>query len=357
MRWLVLAVLAVLVNLTPAAQETDGTPRTVYHVLRDNRGGALAFIDPVTGEEQRVLASGERFTIVRGGVIWWDSDAGQVMWAGMDTLDASAHPFIQLRPGDSRVDWAVSDGGRRILWTLVRDDAPGIITTQTWTATVDGADRRLILEETRTDGLRVKPVAFSPDGQNAVMDYQPGGLESLLIFPQFAGLFTIDTTAETPEAAFLPGEPGDFTGAGVKDGRVVRLTVAGELGGFDVRVLDLALGRALTIDALRLSGYTLAGDVLVSPDGERAVYTLATITGTVGAARVESVLVSVDVSGLTQTALTTPQPRLLRPVGWTDGGEAILLIDPAEDGTWKVRLDSGRVEPVANLTWVGKVEN
>ncbi|MCU0464705.1 MAG: hypothetical protein MUF38_09060, partial [Anaerolineae bacterium] len=108
MRWLILAVLAALVSLTPAAQETDGTPRTVYHVLRDNRGGALAFINPVTGDEQRVLASGERFTVVRGGVIWWDSDAGQVMWAGMDTLDASAHPFIQLRPGDSRVDWAVS---------------------------------------------------------------------------------------------------------------------------------------------------------------------------------------------------------------------------------------------------------
>lgn len=334
----------------------DDAPRTLYHALYDQRGGTMVFINPATGEETRVLANGERFTAVYGGVLWWDDATRQVMWATpLDGL-VRPHPFIQIRTGDSRVDWAASDGGRRILWTLVTDGGNGIITTQTWFAGADGADRRMIWEETRTDGLRVKPVGFSPDGQTVVMDYQPAGLDSLLIFPQFAGLFTLDITAETPEVDFLPNEPGDFTGAGVKDGRVVRLTVAGEQGGFDVRVLDLALGRALTIDALRLTGFTLAGDVLVSPDGDKAVYTLASLSGGAGAAQIESVLVSVDVSGLTQTALTSPQPRLIRPVAWTPDGQAVLLIDPAQDGTWKVRLDTGDIESVADLTWIGTIE-
>jgi len=331
-------------------------PMYRYQALRDVRGGALVFINPATGHEQRLLASGERFIAMRGGVLWWDNTTHVVMWATPEDGLVRPHPFIQPRDGDSRVDWVVSDGGRMVLWTLVRDEAPGIISTETWVAGVDGADRRMIWAETRTDGLRVKPVGFSPDRQTVVMDYQPGGLDSLLIFPQFAGLFTLDITAESPEVAFLPDEPGDFTGAGVKDGRVVRLTVAGELGGFDVRVLDLALGRALTIDALRLTGYTLAGDVVVSPDGDSAVYTLASISGGAGAAQIESILVSVDVSGLTQTALTTPQPRLLRPVAWTPDGQSILLIDPAQDGTWKVRRDTGKLESVSTLTWVGIVE-
>jgi len=352
---LILSLLAALTLIGLSAHAQDA-PLVVYHALRDVRGGALVFINPATGEEQRLLASGERFTAMRGGVLWWDGATRQVMWATPDDSLMRLHPFIQPREGDSRLDWVISDGGRRILWTLVRDDAPGIISTQTWVAGADGSERRMIWEETRTDGLRVKPVGFSPDGQTVVMDYQPGGLENLLIFPQFSGLFTLDVTTESPEIEFLPGEPGDFTGAGVKDGRVVRLTVAGALGGFDVRVLDLALGRALTIDAIRLTGYTLAGDVLVSPDGDSAVYTLVSISGGAGAARIESVLVSVDVSGLTQTTLTTPQPRLLRPVAWTPDGQSILLIDPAQNGTWKVRRDTGKIEPVSDLTWVGTVE-
>jgi len=352
---LILGLLAAFALIGVASNAQDA-PSQVYHALRDGRGGALVFINPATGQEQRLLAAGERFTSLRGGVLWWDGATHQAMWATPDDGLIRPHPFIQPRASDSRIDWVVSDGGRRILWTLVRDDAPGIITTQTWVAGADGSERRMIWEETRTDGLRVKPVGFSPDGQTVVMDYQPGGLENLLIFPQFAGLFTLDIMAESPEIEFLPGEPGDFTGAGVKDGRVVRLTVAGALGGFDVRVLDLALGRALTIDALRLTGYTLAGDVLVSPDGDSAVYTLASISGGAGAAQINSVLVSVDVSGLTQTVLTAPQPRLLRPVAWTPDGQSVLLMDPAQDGTWKIRLDTGKVEPVADLTWVGTVE-
>lgn len=343
----------MLCFLASTAQES---PQQSYQVMHDGRSGALVFINPVTGDDTRVLAQGERFSAVQGGVLWWDDSTRQVMWATPEDGLVRPHPFIQIRPQDSRVDWAISDGGRRLLWTLVHDEAPGIISTQTWFSGADGSGRRMIWEETRTDGLRVKPVGFSPDGQTVVMDYQPAGLESLLIFPQFAGLFTLDLSLETAEPDFLPDEPGDFTGAGMKDGRVVRLAVAGELGGFDVRVLDLALGRALTIEALRLTGYTLAGDVLVSPDGDSAVYTLASISGGAGAARVESVLVSVDVSGLTQTVLTAPENRLLRPVAWTPDGQSVLLIDPAQDGTWKVRLDTGDIEPVAGLTWVGTVE-
>lgn len=352
-RWAMMLVCALVMSLAVHAQDT---PTRTYQVMYDRRGAALVFINPVSGQETRLPASGERFTAMRGGVLWWDATTRQVMWATPDDGLVRPHPFIQIRPTDSRVDWAVSDFGRRILWTLVRDDAPGIISTQTWFAGADGANRRMIWEETRTDGLRVKPLGFSPDGQTVVMDYQPGGLDSLLIFPQYAGLFTLNLGEDTPEIQFLPDEPGDFTGAGMKDGRVVRLTVAGELGGFDVRVQDLALGRPLTIDALRLTGYTLAGDVLVSPDGDKAVYTLASLSGGAGAARVDSVLIFVDVSGLTQTALTTPQPRLYRPVAWTPDGESVLLIDPSQDGTWKVRLDTGKLESVADLSWIGTVE-
>lgn len=347
--------VVVLILLWAAAQAGgQAVPRT-YTVWRDERAQVLAFVEVVSGEEVRVPADGQRFTPVQGGVMWWDIDQRRVMWATPDGL-SRPHPFVQPEAGDARLDWVASEDGARLLWTTLRDDGAGTVSTRTWVAQADGTGRRQVFEEARTDGLRVKPVGFSATGALALMDYQPVGLDDLILFPQFAGLFTLDLMSEgAPTPAFLPDEPSDFTGAGVRDGRVVRLTVGAD-GGFDLRVLDLALGRAQTIDALPLSGFTLAGDVSVSPDGARAVYTLATITGGAGAAVVRSVVVLVDVSGLTQTALTTPQDRLLRAAGWTEDGLAVLLTDPAQDGTWKVRIDDGQIEPVASVRWIGTIE-
>jgi hypothetical protein len=175
----------------------------------------LVFVDLNSGEQTRVEANGERFTVVGGSVMFFDARIRSVKLATPDGR-IEEHPFMMLTGNETRIEWAVSADGKRIAWTKIEGAAPEAISTVTRVADIDGANARTVFRETRQDGVRVQPVAFSSDGSRLYMDYHPDGLDALVVFPHYAGLFALDLSAEDPQAsmAFLPGEPGDFTGAG-----------------------------------------------------------------------------------------------------------------------------------------------
>jgi len=105
-----------------------------------------------------------------------------------------------------------------------------------------------------------------------------------------------------------------------------------------------------------LDSYTQGGDVLMSPDGTRAVYALAQIQGFGTAAqRVQTVFMSVDLTSGTQRALTAPVDALLRPAAWTDDGRAILLTTPTGNGTWRLEIDDpvALVQLIADAVYLG----
>jgi len=110
------------------------------------------------------------------------------------------------------------------------------------------------------------------------------------------------------------------------------------------------------IPALRLTGYDTAGDVLIAPDGSRAVYALAQISSDATAATpIRSVFVLVDLVALTQDALTDPVATFVRPVEWTEDNSAIIFTSPTLDGTWKISLATGRLERIAEATYIGRL--
>jgi hypothetical protein len=133
------------------------------------------------------------------------------------------------------------------------------------------------------------------------------------------------------------------------------LGVSPQLNGFDLQVVLLATNAGWEISAAG-GGYSIAGDVLVSPDGRYAVYAQAALQGIgTGTAQAETVIMRVDLAEMSQSALTGSLEGVMRPVAWSEEDAAVILISPSRPGTWKARLSDGRVQQVAELTYIGQV--
>ncbi len=316
----------------------------------------LIFVDVVSGAETQLETYGERYTILAAAraVMFYEPVLRQVMVAHSDGR-LEAHPFIQMDSGARRADWVIAADASAIAWTITRADASGQLVTRTQIAAMDGSGAREVLVDGPRDGLRAYPVAFSSDHAQLYMDYQPDGMETLVPYPQYAGLFAVDLTAAPPAVPeFLPDEPGDFTGAGFGAGYFLRLALTNDLSGFDVRVYHLATGFNTVIPALRLRGYTQAGDILVAPNGKYAVYALSQITAFGAATQsVQTVFMLVDLVTMTQSELTDPITTFVRPTAWTEDNSAIIFTSPQTDGTWKVNLRDGRLQKIAELAYIG----
>jgi len=186
------------------------------------------------------------------------------------------------------------------------------------------------------------------------MDYQPDAIGDFAPLRQFAGLFAVDTA--TGAITELQGEPGCFCGAAFGAGQFMRLTLAGGLDGFGVRLIDVRSNSERTISSLNLVNFTQGGDVLIAPDGRSAVYTLAQIRGfgTPGQT-VQSVFILVDIDLGTQRVLTQPANTLFRPVGWSDDARALIVSSATLDGTWKIDLDDGDLRLIAEPSFLGTI--
>jgi hypothetical protein len=318
---------------------TDGTDR-------------LQFVDVLTGETTSVEVQGDRYTPFGRAIMFLDTQTQRVRLATADGRVRN-HPFIQLTDGARRVDWLVNKN--QVVWTLTQPLADGQLQTITTLANLDGSSPREVLTDGPRPGIRAQPVAFAADSRAIYFDYQPDGIADFTPFPQFAGLFAVDLA--TGENAMLPGEPGCFCGAGLGSDTLVRLDLTRDLQGFDVVVTNLGSATTERIDALRLTNYTQAGQVLLTPDGTRAVYALAQVRDFGGPNQaVRTVFVLVDLVSGTQSTLTNPITTFVEPLAWTEDNTAIIFAsaDPNLDGTWKITLDDGRLLKVADATYLGE---
>jgi hypothetical protein len=340
MRKVVLLALISLLFALRAAAASD--PQQVFLV----GGNQLTFIDLMTGDSHAIPVTGDHFTATRSAILFYDLISGRVMVANADgTL--TQHPFMQPSAGASRIDWNISHDEGTIAWTETRGD-PSALTTTTWIAGMDGSGARQVFSDGPRNGIRAYPVAFSEDNSVLYMDYQPNTIGDLTPFRQYAGLFALNLADGTTNS--LPGEPGCFCGAGIDSDFFLRLTLAD--GGFGLRIRRLSNNTETTLPPL--NNFTQAGDVLIAPDGKRAVYALAQISGFGTAAQsLQTVIVLVDLLNFTQQPLGAPANRLLRPILWTEDDSGALFADPQSQTTWKATLSDGAFEQVANGVYLG----
>lgn len=314
----------------------------------------LIFVDVLTGEQTSLDVFGERYTPSGRSVIFYDVSRRRVMLALPDG-SVREHPFIQPNLETRRVDWVVSADGSRIAWTMTNDDGRGGLTTITTVANSDGTNaQQLLVDGPRADGLRALPLAFDDTHDYLYLDFHPDGLSNFMPILQYAGLARLNL--QTREVAPLPGEVeyGCLCGAGLGAGLFLRLGLSSTQSGFDLRVYNLQANIVNTISPLTLRDYTLAGNVLIAPDGSRAVYALARISsfGTPQQS-IQTVFVMVDLNTMTQTTLTNPITTFVRPVEWTEDNTAVLFTSPNQNGTWKINLRDGRLERVAEAAYLG----
>lgn len=349
----VLLCLALLRSAAIHAQPVPTFARHQVFVERDIDGAGtdrLIFVDLLTGEQTLTPVDGERYQPFGASVLFYDRGAARVRLASPDGA-VRDHMFMQPTPTTRRIDWRIAQDGEWIAWTITEGE-PTSLRTVTTVAGIDGSGAQIALVDGPRDGIRAMPVAFSPDHRTLYMDYQPDTIGGLTPFQQYAGLFALDLASGT--TALLPGEPGCFCGAGIDTDVFLRLALTVDLSGFDLNLFDLASGSKTTIPALGLVNYTQAGDVLIAPDGMQAVYALAQVQNFGTPTQVfRTVIVRVDLVNGTQAALTNPIVLFLRPVGWTEDASAVLLTSPTQSGTWKASLSDGRLEQVADATYVG----
>lgn len=349
-----LVVMWLVWGVGVAAQAVPPVPDAPIQVFRqpaDPAGDTLVFLNLLTGEARRVDVNGARYTVVGDTVMYLDRETGRVMVLRA-TGAPRPHPFIQPAADTRRVDWAISPDRRLIAWTLTAGASSEALTTTTYVANLDGSEQRPVLTDGPRSGIRALPLAFSTDDTMLYMDYQPDGLGDFTPYAAYAGLFEVNLKDNS--VAYLPAEPGCFCGAGFGGGRFVRMALNADLSGFDLLVADLAAQVTGTIDAVRLRNYTQGGDVLVSPDGTRAVYALAQVQDFGSPAQtVRTVFVLADLEAMTQATLTNPLFNYLRPVAWTEGNSAILFVSASKDTTWKYNLGNDRLEEIARAAYIG----
>lgn len=337
-----LPLLAALLAVLALRADAAANPQQVFLV----GGSQLTFIDLLTGDSHSVPVIGDHFTAMRSEILFYDRARGRVMVA-----DAGGglheHPFIQPSAGANRIDWNISHDEGTIAWTETHG-SPSALTTTTWIAGMDGSGVRQVFTDGPRNGIRAYPVAFSEDNSTLYMDYQPNSIGDLTPFRQYAGLFALNLADGTTNS--LPGEPGCFCGAGIDSDFFLRLTLAD--GGFGLRVRRLSNNTETNLPPM--NNFNQAGDVLIAPDGRRAVYALAQINAFGTAAQsLQTVIVLVDLLQFTQQPLGAPVNRLLRPIQWTEDDSGVLLVDPQTQTTWKATVRDGSFEQVANGVYLG----
>lgn len=337
-----------------AQDEPVSVPQQVFVNHNVNASGVdrLTFLNVLTGEPTTYNVDGDRYTVLGDVVLFLDRQSNRVKLLTLDGRTRD-HPFIQPVLGGRRLDWLISEDQRLLAWTTTEGSGNALV-TRTQVANVDGTDQRNVLVDGPREGIRALPVAFNREGTVLFMDYQPDIIGDLTPFRDYSGLFAVNLT--TGETGLLPGEPGCFCGAALSGELFLRLSVSSDLTGFDMRVRDLTAQTSTTIPALRLSGFTQAGDVLVSPDATKATYVLAQIEN-FGAEdqSIRIVFVLADLEAGAQSALGGPITTFVRPIAWTEDNSGLLLTSPIEDGTWKIMLNDGELEQIATATYVGIV--
>lgn len=353
---LLLIALSVLFALPAYAQvEGDfrGHPLHVFlerdiDIIGTDR---LQFVDSLTGDVRPVDVNGAVYTPIGRNVMFFDLTTNRVMLVTHDGV-VEPHPFIQPSATTQSIRWVIDQ--QQIAWTQTDVNETGSLTTQTYVAALDGSDARVVLIDGPRSGIAAMPIAFNKDHSALYMDYQPT-VGAISPFQQYAGLFMVNLATE--ETELLPGEPGCFCGAAFSAGLFARLELTEDQAGFDLHVYNLAGEVDVIVPAIKLAGYTQAGDLTLSPDGKRAIYALADIRDFGGPNEfVRTIYVLANLEDHTQTALTNPIPAFVQPVKWTEDNSALIFTSPEENSTWKINLEEGRLNRIARATYIGTLK-
>lgn len=315
----------------------------------------LIFINLLSGERTTIGALGQQFTLTSKGIIYLDSQSGQVKLAKADGIIRD-HPFIHVSSDLRRVDWVVSQDGEQIVWTISQMVNDGQLVTATWLADIAGAEIRELLVYGPRDGIHLLPIAFGDVGNEIYMEAHVDGSEGLSPYARRTGLFALVITADELHTRALPGDSNCLCAVGFGANRMLRLAPNLEAGGLDVEVFALDDGDRQVISALSRGDYRHGGNILVSADGTQAIYALLQAPDAAAETdEIRTLLIHVDLSNGQQRIASSPIADLARPLAFTDEDRAVLFTTRQSNQTFKLDLENGRQFAVAEAVYLGQL--
>ena len=358
-----LIILLILLLATRSYSQDIAQPELQPHrwdvfTRRNDTNTSLTdviFIDILSGDRSTLSATGERFTLTSGGVIFFDTSERQVKLAKADGI-IRAHPYIFVSPETRRVDWALSEDKSRIVWTLSREVEDGQLITATWVADIAGAEIRELLVYGPRAGIQLLPIGFGADGGDVYMEAYAFGSESLSLYTRRAGLFALSIRDDELVARSLPGDRTCFCAVGFGANLMLRLAPNRELSGLDVEIHNMDDGERRVVPALSRGNYIEGGNILLSADGKQAVYALSQVDAAAGGRdEIRSVLIHVDIEKGRQRIASEPMAGPIRPLSFGDDQRVALVTSGRDDVTLKIDLEDGRAVEVADAIYLGAI--
>lgn len=302
----------------------------------------------------------EEFTLTANGVIYREP-AGivpRLITPNGSIFDLS---FIPQRIDQTllRIEWVVSPNGRTMAWAEMYFENGW--QASLYVAHLDGTELRALPTIPLTDARsysRVAMVAVSNDGSRVFFDLEhptePRRPEDLFLDYQL-----IEAYIEQRQSYFhLPGEPNCFCPASIADdGRtLIRLERTASGVGYELRLVNLEINRERRIEAAPDVLFTQAGDILLSPGGSMLLYAMGGVQAALPDDPPTFALVMADFATGEQRVVSSSSEQRLRPMAFIDRNTAAIVVDLSSQTTYKMALDTGELEQVANLIWLGSLQ-
>lgn len=314
----------------------------IYDVFLGAERGetALFFVDARSGLSRVISADGTHHTLLASGVIFEERETGIIRIATPDGR-VEAYTLMPATGAEVAVDWVVSPDRMRIAWAHT-EQRDGALSSDLYVSDINGLEKRLALHTSSTQGIGALPLAVTNDGATLfytrLSDPFSERPDSLAVETVTRLDVASAQSSRLPDGVDCPCIAG-FT----PDGRIFA-----RLGReFGLEVWNLALpdagGASLQPPRLRAGQ---AGYVLLSSDGDRALYTVADSAG-------RSALVLAEIAQATQRVLASNLRDPLRPVLLESAYAVVVGID--RPGTYKIALGDGTLTQISAYTWLGQL--
>lgn len=357
-----LVVILALLHTVSAFGQDNAQPELQLHswdvfTKRNTENANLTdviFIDLLSGDQSAFSAMGERFTLAKTGVIFYDSAERQVKLGKADGVIRD-HPFIHLTAESHRVDWAISDDKEWIVWSISRQVDDGQLITATWLADVAGTEVRELLVYGPRDGIQLRPIGFGENHSEIFMEALALGSEGSGIYTRRTGLFALALPDDELVTRALPGDQTCFCAVGFGANLMLRLAPNRASNGVDVEIYAMDSGDKQVVPALSRGNYSEGGNILVSDDGKQAVYALSQVGAAGERGAIRSVLVYIDIESGRQRIAGSPIAGPIRPFAFSEQNRAALVAAEQSGETLKVELEEDRLVNVADAIYLGQI--
>jgi len=346
-RWLIALLIGVLsaanVHVAQPMRQTTAALYDVFYSSAINDGSSakavgksgLYFVDARTGLSAVAITNGVNYTLLNDSVIFSDKQSGQ---SGVAYPDGRVlpHPFLPVG-----AVWAASTDRTWLAWSTAHTEN-GSLLTDLYVAHPNGDNKQLALHTSSSKAISVRPLAVTNDGLTVFYTRQAVDPKASSLYVQAADLYRL--TVATGEVVHLNGEPRCACAAAFSaDGRLLlRLEST-----FAAHVIDLSVNVDVRADPL--TGYTQAGDAVLSDKGTFGAYSAAKVT----ASGQQFALIVVDSSAHKQRVLLDFSANRLRPLLFERN--ALIAIGVDKDGTYKVALTDGTLTQVSANTFLGSL--